>query len=103
FDQITGSPRTARELILRLSRRLREADDRIVDDERRSGRIQDTQKNDGSAKAVQSVENAYFAAKNPWLQSRFHGPLSLGELPFVVGRMPDSQEGLPPLQPDLTL
>src|SRR5438445_6805674 len=39
-DQIAGSPRTARELIQRLSQRLREADDRIVNDERRSGRAE---------------------------------------------------------------
>ena len=36
--EIAGSPRTARELIQRLSQRLREADDRIVNDERRSAR-----------------------------------------------------------------
>src|SRR6516165_4478789 len=38
LDQIASSPRTARELIERLSQRLREADDRIVNDEKRSGR-----------------------------------------------------------------
>ena len=36
FDQIANSPPAARELIQRLSQRLREADDRIVNDERRS-------------------------------------------------------------------
>jgi hypothetical protein len=36
LDQIARSPRAARELIQRLSQRLREADDRIVNDERRS-------------------------------------------------------------------
>jgi CRP-like cAMP-binding protein len=38
FDQIAGRPQTARELISRLSQRLREADDRIVKDERRRAR-----------------------------------------------------------------
>src|SRR6478752_9033436 len=42
FDQIARSPQTARELIQRLSQRLREADDRIVKDERRSGRLRET-------------------------------------------------------------
>ena len=37
LDQIVGSPQAARELIQRLSQRLREADDRIVNDERRGG------------------------------------------------------------------
>jgi CRP/FNR family transcriptional regulator, cyclic AMP receptor protein len=96
FDQITGSPRAVRELIQRLSRRLREADDRIVNDERRSGRAH-------SQTAVESVNNARFAAKNPWLRTQFHAPLKLGDLPFVVGRGAVAREGLPQLQPDLKL
>ena len=47
--------------------------------------------------------NAYLAAKNPWLQRQFHAPLRLGDLPFVVGRGTVAREGLPPLQPDLKL
>ena len=96
FDQITGSPRAVRELIQRLSRRLREADDRIVNDERRSGRAH-------SQTAVESVNNAHLAAKNPWLRTQFHAPLKLGDLPFVVGRGAVAREGLPQLQPDLKL
>src|SRR6266516_7751971 len=42
FDNL--SPRAARELIQRLSQRLREADDRIVNDDRRSGRAHGTGK-----------------------------------------------------------
>jgi CRP/FNR family transcriptional regulator, cyclic AMP receptor protein len=96
FDQITGSPRAVRELIQRLSRRLREADDRIVNDERRSGRAH-------SQTAVESVNNAHLAAKNRWLRTQFHAPLKLGDLPFVVGRGAVAREGLPQLQPDLKL
>jgi CRP/FNR family transcriptional regulator, cyclic AMP receptor protein len=103
FDQITGSPRAVRELIQRLSRRLREADDRIVNDERRSGRAQGTRKDADSQTAVEPVNNAYLAAKNPRLRTQFNGPLGLGDLPFVVGRGPIAREGLPPLQPDLKL
>jgi hypothetical protein len=97
FDQIARSPRAARELIQRLSQRLREADDRIVNDERRSGRDADSQT------AVESVHNAYLAAKSAWLQRQFRTPLGLGDLPFIVGRGPVAGEGLPPLQPDLKL
>ena len=68
LDQIVASPRAARELIRRLSQRLREADDRIVNDERRSGRSQGTRKDADNQTAVVSVNNAYLAAKNPWLQ-----------------------------------
>jgi CRP/FNR family cyclic AMP-dependent transcriptional regulator len=73
-------------LIQRLSQPLREADDRI-----------------DSQTVGSAVNNAYLAAKNPWLQRQFHTPLGLGDLPFVVGRRPVVGEGLPPCQPDLKL
>ena len=103
LDQIAGSPRAARELIQRLSQRLREADDRIVNDERRSGQTQGTPKDADTRTTVASVNNAYLAAKNAWLQRQFHTPLGLGDLPFIVGRGSAAGEGLPRLQPDLKL
>ena len=103
FDQISGSPPAARELIQRLSQRLREADDRIVDDERRNGRALVTWNNDHSRTARASVDKAYLTAKNPWLQRQLHTPLGLGDLAFVVGRAPVAEEELPPLEPDLKL
>jgi hypothetical protein len=93
LDQIVGSPRAARELIQRLSQRLREADDRIVNDERRSGRADGTRKDADSQPAVESVNNAYLAAKNPWLRRQLRAPLGLGGLPFVVGREPVAGKG----------
>jgi hypothetical protein len=99
FDQIAASPRAVGELIQRLSRRLREADDRIVNDERRSGRAHGTRKDSDSQTAVKS----HLAAKNPWLRRQLPAPLGLGDLPFVVGRGPIAREGMPPLQPDLKL
>ena len=103
LDHIASSPRAARELIERLSQRLREADDRIVNDEKRSGRAHGTRKDADSHTAVESVNNAYLAAKSPWLQRQFRTPLGLGDRPFIVGRGPAAGEGLPPLQPDLKL
>src|SRR6266436_9637910 len=79
LDQIAGSPRTARELIQRLSQRLREADDRIVNDERRSGRAEGNATDADSRTAVALVNNAYLAAKNPWLQGQFDTPVGLGD------------------------
>jgi CRP/FNR family cyclic AMP-dependent transcriptional regulator len=90
-------------LIQRLSQRLREADDRIVNDERRSGQTQGTPKDADTRTTVASVNNAYLAAKNAWLQRQFHTPLGLGDLPFIVGRGSAAGEGLPRLQPDLKL
>jgi pSer/pThr/pTyr-binding forkhead associated (FHA) protein len=49
------------------------------------------------------VDNAYLAAKKPWLQRQFQRKLQLSNLPFIVGRGPVAREGLPPLQPDLKL
>src|SRR5256884_8722527 len=103
LDQIARSPQAARELIQRLSQRLREADDRIVNDERRSGQAHKTHKDADSHTAVVSVNNAYLSAKSPWLRRQVHTPLGLGDLPFIVGRGPVAREGLPPLQPDLKL
>jgi CRP/FNR family transcriptional regulator, cyclic AMP receptor protein len=100
LDQIAGSSRAARELIRRLSQRLREADDRIVNNERQSGRAHGTRK---EADSQTAVESAYLAAKNAWLQRQFHASLGLRDLPFIVGRGPVAREGLPPLQPDLKL
>jgi CRP/FNR family cyclic AMP-dependent transcriptional regulator len=104
LDQIARSPQAARELIQRLSQRLRQADDRIVNDERRSGRAQKTQTDaDDHTTAVALVNNPSLSAKSPWLQRQFRTPLGLDDLPFIVGRGPVAREGLPPLQPDLKL
>jgi CRP/FNR family cyclic AMP-dependent transcriptional regulator len=99
FDQISDSPQAARELIRRLSQRLREADDRIVNDKRRSGQTHGARRDADS----QTINNAYLAAKSPWLQRQLHAPLGLGDLPFIVGRGLAAGEGPPPLQPDLKL
>ena len=103
LDQIVGSPRAARELIQRLSQPLREADDRIANDERRDGRAHETEKATDDLIAVSSADHVYLAAKSPWLQCQFHTPLGLGHLPFVVGRRPAANEGTPQWQPDLRL
>ena len=103
LDQIAGSPPAARELIRRLSQRLREADDRIVKDERQSGRASENLDKAGDQTAVSSADHVYLAAKSQWLQRQFHTPLALGDRPFVVGRRPVAGEGPPLWQPDLML
>jgi hypothetical protein len=99
FDQLAGSPPAARRLI----QRLREADDRIVNNEKRSGRAHGNWRDVDNQTAGSSVNNLYLAAKNPWLQQQFHTLLGVGDLPFVVGRRPVAGEELPPWQPHLAL
>ena len=90
-------------MIQRLSQRLREADERIVNDERRSGRAHGNGKNADDQTAVLSLNNGYLAAKSSWLQRRFHTPVRLGDLPYVVGRRPATGERPPLWQTDLML
>jgi CRP/FNR family transcriptional regulator, cyclic AMP receptor protein len=103
LDEIVSSPQTARELIRRLSERLRQADDRIVNDERRSGPPHWNWQQNQELTVAPSINNAYLAAKNPWLQQHLLTPVGIGEMPFVIGRCPIAGEGLPSLQPDLML
>ena len=104
LEQIAGSPRAARELIQRLCQRLREADDRIVDDERRSGRAHESREVVALNHTVVSPLNTVFlTAKNPWVQQQLQARFELSNLPFVIGRRPTAEEGSPLWQPDLTL
>jgi hypothetical protein len=75
----------------------------IVNDERRIGRAHGNRKNADDQTAVLSLNNAYLAAKSPWLQRRFHTPVEFDDLRFVVGRRPGAGEGPPLCQPDLML
>jgi FHA domain len=101
--RLLATPGTARELIQRLSQRLREADDRIVSDEKRSSRANRNCKDADNETLGESVNNAYLAAKNPWLQRQFRTPLGLGDRPFIVGRRPIAGEALPQWPTDLML
>jgi CRP/FNR family cyclic AMP-dependent transcriptional regulator len=100
LNQIARSPQAARELILRLSQRLREADERIVNDEGPRSRARGHR---SAANDETVVSSAYLAAKSLWLQRQVPASLELGDLPFVVGRRPVEGEGAPLWEPDLTL
>jgi len=102
LDQMARSPSAARELIQRLSQRLRAADDRIVSGAKRSGSARWNWE-DADRQPAPIIHHAYLAAKNRWLQRQFHTPLGLGDRPFVVGRRPTEGEGPPAQRPDLLL
>jgi CRP/FNR family cyclic AMP-dependent transcriptional regulator len=97
LDQIANSPQAARDLIQRLCQRLREADDRIGNDERRSGPAHENRT------VVSSVNTVFLTAKDPWLQQQLQARFELSNLPFVIGRRPTAEEGPPLWQPDLAL
>lgn len=103
LDQIANSPQAARELILRLSQRLREADDRIVKDEGPGSRAGGNWRAANDEIAALSANNAYLAAKSVWLQRQLPSSLPLNAMPFVVGRRPVAGEGAPLWEPDLML
>ena len=103
LDQIASSPATARELIRRLCQRLREADNRIVNDERRSGPAHRNLNYANDQAAASLVDNPYLAAKNPWLERQLHTPIGFGDLAFIIGRVPAAGELPPQVQPDLEL
>ncbi len=103
LEQIASSPRAARELIQRLCQRLREADDRIVNDERRSGGAHENREIALNHTVVSSVNTVFLTAKDPWLQQQLQARFELSNLPFVIGRRPTAEEGPPLWQPDLSL
>ena len=103
LEQIASSPRDAREFIQRLCQRLREADDRIVADERRSGRAHGSQKVSDNRTVVSSVNSVFLTAKTPWLQQQLPDRFEVDNLPFVIGRRLTAEEAPPLWQPDLTL
>lgn len=101
LDQIANSPATARELIRRLSQRLREADDRIVKDEKESGQAERHLPADDTT--VARVQVLHLSAKSEWVQRGLHTPIVIGERPFIIGRAPFPGEGQPSIPPDLQL
>jgi len=103
LEQISNSPRAPRDLIQRLCQRLREADDRIVNDERRSGPAHKNREIALNHTVVSSVNTVFLTAKDPWLQQQLQARFELSNLPFVIGRRPTAEEGPPLWQPDLTL
>ena len=89
LDQVSHDPTLARELILRLSIRLRKVEDRIVA---------------GTAPKRDTLTAASITliGRTDRLRSQIgSSPIKVSSLPFVVGRMPAGDEVLPPRRPDL--
>ena len=89
LDRVSNDPALARELIVRLSIRLRKVEDRIV-------------AGTGAEAHTLSGVSITLIARSDRLRSQIgSSPINVSSLPFVVGRVPAGDEGLPPRQPDL--
>ncbi|HET9018547.1 MAG TPA: cyclic nucleotide-binding domain-containing protein [Acetobacteraceae bacterium] len=93
FDRLDHTPGMARDLIRRLSQRLRAADERIVGDEARGH----------PARGEAPVHAVRIVGASPWVQRQMPEPLAVGHLPFVVGRRTLRGEEAPHREPDLVL
>ena len=91
LDRVSHDPALARELILRLSIRLRKVQDRIVASADRE-------------RDIQSAASISLIARTDRLRSQIgSSPISVSSMPFVVGRVTSDDEGLPVRQPDLLI
>lgn len=100
FDRLDHTPGLARDLIRRLSQRLRAADERIVDDEARRPAREDVRQ---PSRVATPVAGLRIAGTSPWLQRQMREPIAITHLPFVVGRRTVSGEEGPRRAPDLLL
>src|SRR5258708_22813310 len=93
LDRVSHDPALARELILRLSIRLRSIEDRIV-----AGTTLD------SAKVSVANPSITLRAQTKRLRSQIGStPIEISSLPFVVGRESAAQQSAPPWRPGLQL
>jgi CRP/FNR family transcriptional regulator, cyclic AMP receptor protein len=94
LDRVSHDPALARELILRLSIRLRSIEDRIV-----AGTTLDSAT---VSVANPSITSITLIAQTDQLRRQIGStPIKVSSLPFVVGRVPAANESAAPRQPDL--
>ena len=91
LDRLDQSPGTARDLIRRLSQRLHAAEERIVGDEAR---------HDARAAPARTVR---IGATSVWLRRQMPEPVTLGHMPFIIGRRLRPGERAAARRPDLLL
>jgi len=101
FQRVSADQGTAQELMLRLSVRLREIEDKIANDLPRA------MAKDGAALQQQTTPGparVLLAADTPTLRGRMgERPITIDEFPFVVGRKLRHGEKVPKRVPDLVL
>jgi CRP-like cAMP-binding protein len=104
LDLITRDPGLARDVIVRLSRRLRLADDKIASEALAS--VHDLHSESGARPGTDVLERAtiLLTAKTDALRARIGAPaVPIDKLPYVVGRIHLDGEGASALAPDLLI
>jgi CRP-like cAMP-binding protein len=100
FQRVSADPTMAQELMLRLSVRLREIEDKIADDLPLAHAIT----NDGRSLERQALAELQLAPNTNELRERLGAqPIKVDQFPFVVGRRPRPGEKVPKRLPDLLL
>ena len=103
FQRVSADPTMAAELMLRLSVRLREIEDKVADDLPRASA---TTKNQETSVRLASTEPFFLqlSADTIALRQRIGSqPIGVDKFPFVVGRRPRPGEKVPKRVPDLLL
>lgn len=106
LERMSGDPALARDLILRLSIRLRSIEDKIAGDLAGFAPGRAPGAHDGAAPDMLIPDDAAIslAAETADLRARIGAaPVAIGKLPFVVGRVAVEHEARPARQPDLLI
>jgi CRP-like cAMP-binding protein len=102
FERVSAEPAMAAELMLRLSVRLREIEDKVADDLPRAIAVAGTR--DAPAPAADGPLRLQLAADTAALRQQIGAPpIQVDQFPFVVGRRPRPGEKAPRRVPDLLL
>jgi CRP/FNR family transcriptional regulator, cyclic AMP receptor protein len=104
FERVSRDPVLARELILRLSVRLRDIEDKVTGHSfSQNGSLGGMSR----AAPIPSSENVIgisITAQSAALQGSIGGaPIRVTRLPFVIGRIPAEEETMPSQRPDLSI
>lgn len=100
LDEVSHSPECARDLLMRLSLRLREAEDRIVGDEQPSLPMTAGEQ---ALPPSSEIVPITLAAGSPGLRRQIPEDIEVGHVPYLVGRAPLHHEPPAALGVDLLL
>lgn len=100
LDEVSRSPECARDLLTRMSLRLREAEDRIVADEQPNSIMTG---GDQVLRRSSKITPITLAAGSPGLRRQIPEDIEVGHVPYLVGRSPLPNEPPGALRVDLAL